>query len=136
MMELGPKELGGKSTDLEKAHGVNSKDGKSPPLDPAHPGSYRGIVLADVLPMFFQKLLCDRLSTFSELHNLSTSQQSCAQPHRQPLDTVYTLISYIQHNHDIHKTFTYVFFGDLQTVFPSIFKQQLLIRLAHYGITG
>jgi len=86
--------------------------------------------------MLFQKLLCDRLSTFSELHNLPTSQQSCARPHRQPLDTVYTLIIYIQHNHDIHKTPTYIFFGDLQTAFPSTFKQQLLIRLAHYGITG
>jgi len=108
------------------------KDGKSPPLDPSHPGSYRGIVLADALPMLFQKLLCDRLSTFSELPNLPTSQQSCG----QPLDTVYTLISYIQHNHDIHKTPTYVFFGDLQTAFPSTFKQQLLICLAYYGITG
>jgi len=136
MVKLGPNELGGKSANLEKAHGVNSKDGKSLSLDPAHPSLYRGIVLADALPMLFQKLLCDRLSTFCELHNLPTSQQSCARPHRQSLDTVYTLINYIQHNHDIHKTPTYVFFGDLQTAFPSTFKQQLLIRLAHYGITS
>jgi len=52
------------------------------------------------------------------------------------MDTVYTLISYIQHNHDNHKNPTYVFFGDLQTAFPSTFKQQLLFRLAQYGITG
>ena len=109
---------------------------KTPPLDPHHPSSYRGIVFGDALPLLWQFHLYRPLSSFSELHNLPTHAQGACRPGRQPFDIVYSLISYIQYRQAALNAPTYVFFGDLKTAFPSIFKQKLLLLLHQYGISG
>jgi hypothetical protein len=110
------------------------KDGKVPPLDRLHSKNYRGIHLGDAVPMVFQMGLLDSLSDYVSQHNLLTSAQGACLSSRQPFDTVYALLSYIQHRHKHHRQPTFVFFGDISLAFPSVFREQLLLRLHAYGI--
>ena len=86
------------------------------------------------MPMLFQKGLLDALSRHVSQHNLLTPSQGACLGGRQPFDTVYTFLSYIQHRHEHLRQPTYVFFGDISLAFPSVFREQLLLRLHSYGI--
>jgi hypothetical protein len=78
--------------------------------------------------------LLDSLSDYVSQNNLLTSAQGANISGRQPFDTVYSLLSYIQHRHDHRRQPTFVFFGDISLAFPSVFREQLLLRLHAYGI--
>ena len=41
----------------------------------------------------------------------------------------FILTSYIRHQHLVQKRPTYVFFGDIELAFPSVFRELLLLRL-------
>ena len=65
--------------------------------DPCH---VRGIYLADAVHMVFQMVLLCSLSGYVSRHNLLTSAQGTCQAGDSPFNTVYTLLSYIQHSHE------------------------------------
>ncbi len=105
------------------------KSGKIPPLDPLNPHSYRVIGLADAGVMIFQKGLYNQLLDITLRSNLLTSSQGACRPNCQNFDTIYTLTSYIRHQRLVQNRPTYVFFGDIELAFPSVFRELLLLRL-------
>jgi hypothetical protein len=111
-------------------------DGKVPPLDRLPPKNYRVLQLADAVPIVFQMGLLDSLSDYVSQHNLFTSAQGACLSGRQPFDTFYTLLSYIQHRHEHQRQPTFVSFGDISLAFPLVFREQLLLRLHAHGITN
>jgi hypothetical protein len=68
-----------------------------PPLDRLHPKNYRGLCLAEAVPMVFLMGLLHSLSDYVSQHNPLTSAHGACLGERQPFDTVYTRLSYIQH---------------------------------------
>jgi hypothetical protein len=79
--------------------------------------------------MIFQKGLYNQLLVVTLRSNLLTSSQGACRPNCQNFDTIYTLTSYIRHQHLVQKRPTSVFFGDIELDFPSVFRQLLLLRL-------
>jgi hypothetical protein len=109
------------------------KSGKIPTLDPLHPKNYRGICHITAIAMNFQKGLLNSLSAF-------TADHLPASPHRAPALVAGNLSkpfmpSTLSSNSGTHLHLpTYVFFGDITLAFPSVFRQQLLLRLHDYGV--
>ena len=85
--------------------------------------------------MFWEKGVLHSLGDQVDRHNLLTSAQGACRPHKQTFDTIYTLLSYIQFRKRTLRQPTYVFFGDITLAFPSVFREQLLLRLRDYGIS-
>ena len=95
------------------------------------PHNFRGIGLTDTIFMVYQRGLRDTLLHHSLRTGLLTPSQGACQPRRQTLDTVYTLLSYISHQHEHTDTTdpTIVILDDIALAFPTVSRDQLLARL-------
>jgi hypothetical protein len=101
----------------------------NPPKPPSDPHNYRGIGLGDTLGMIYQVDLQHELLNYTSTNDLLTSAQDTCQTNRQPYDTVYTLTEFITSRHETQRLPTFVFFGDIVLVFPTVNREILLVRL-------
>lgn len=104
--------------------------------DPELPSSYRPISLTSSVSKVFERVLLGRLDCYSDAAMLFPEEQAGFRKGRSPIEQAYILREILDYRKRLDKITTFLCFVDLQSAFPSTWREDMWRRLHEANVSG
>ena len=100
-----------------------------------NPSNYRPISLLSIFDKLFEKIMCNRLTSFLHKHEIFYKYQFGFRKNHATTNALTEVMDYIYKSLD-EGNYVFGFYIDLKKAFDTVQHQILLYKLQHYGIRG